>query len=384
MPLFHGTTFFTAMCSSVGTSGCFCLGRKFSARNFWKDVTESRSTRILYVGELCRFLLATPPGEYDRKHGCIVAMGNGLPQDIWMAFKNRFGVPEVREFYRSTEGLAKWDNRHLGRGPGVGKVGFAGPLRRMLEADQVIVRFDYDSEKPFRDPVTGFCIPARVNEPGEVIARIKSSATYPEYLGNPAATNEKILTDVFVRGDQWQRSGDLLVQERSGWVRFVDRVGDTFRWKGENVSASEVAAYISALPHVQDVIVAGKQLSGYDGQAGVAAIALEPSTPPGGVESLMRDLCANLRRRGLPLYALPRFVALTNTLLEVSATFKHTKQGVKALDWAPTEPGPTEKADGTSTMPGVARKYFLDVDAQEYRPLDSANWARIKSGTAKL
>jgi acyl-CoA synthetase (AMP-forming)/AMP-acid ligase II len=216
---------------------------------------------MLYVGELCRYLIATPPSPYDRAHKCIVATGNGLQKDVWIAFKRRFGVPEIREYYRSTEGLAKFDNRNRGTS-GAGKVGYSGLLRRAVEDDVFIVKFDYENERPHRDPKTGFCIPAVLGEAGEAIGRIRSMATYVDYLGNPEATEAKILRDVFKKGDMFQRSGDLLVQDPSGWVRFHDRIGETFRWKGENVSAGEISGFIRDMENVHDAIVVGKRLKG--------------------------------------------------------------------------------------------------------------------------
>jgi len=374
MPLFHGTTFFIGLCYSVGNSGCFCMARKFSARNFWKDVTESRATRILYVGELCRYLLATPPGEYDRQHRCMVAAGNGMQKDVWMAFKQRFAIPEVREFYRSTEGLVKFDHRHVGNASGAGKVAFIGVLKRRLEADQFIVKFDYDNEMPYRDPKTGFCVLASLDEPGEAISKIKTMATYTDYHGNKKATEAKILRDVFEKGDVYQRSGDLLAQERSGWVHFVDRIGDTFRWKGENVSAGEIRAFISDLPHVQDAVVVGKQLKGYDGQAGVAAVSLDVTSADVEVQ-FIKGLYENLKRKGVPAYAFPRLIAVTNELVAVGDTFKHAKQVVKGIDWKPNTDG-KEAANG--------RRYWLDIDAGAYRLLDARSWERIERGLAKL
>jgi acyl-CoA synthetase (AMP-forming)/AMP-acid ligase II len=261
MPLFHGTTFFTGLCYSVGTSGAFCVARKFSASRFWRDVTESRATRMLYVGELCRYLCASPPTPFDRAHRCIVATGNGLQKDVWTAFKKRFGAPEIREYYRSTEGVAKYDNRNRGSS-GVGKIGYSGLIRRTLEDDVFIVKFDYENERPLRDAKTGFCVLAALGEPGEAIGRIRSLATYTDYLNNREATEAKILRNVFQKGDIFQRSGDLLVQDRLGWVRFHDRIGETYRWKGENVSAGEVSGYICELDHVHDTILVGKKLTG--------------------------------------------------------------------------------------------------------------------------
>lgn len=377
MPLFHGTTFFTGLCYSVAQSGCFCVGRRFSARRFWSEVSECRATRILYVGELARFILATPPGPHDRAHSVLVAGGNGLQKDVWVEFQRRFNVPEVREFYRSTEGLVKFDNIHFRGRPGAGRVGYMGVLRKHVfdKGQQHIVRFDYETENPVRDPATGLCIVAERGEPGEAVARIRDMATYTDYHGNTEATQAKILRDVFEKGDVWQRSGDLLVQERDGWVKFVDRIGDTYRWMGENVSAGEVRGFISELPGVKDAVVVGRRLGAYDGQAGTALIVLDAEsekTGSGGTEAtFMARLFQDLRAKGVPRYALPRLVTVRDELVDVGDTFKHAKNVVKNIDWA----------DVDSKQ---ARKYYLDVQAERYKPLDRESWGSIEEGRAKL
>jgi acyl-CoA synthetase (AMP-forming)/AMP-acid ligase II len=379
MPLFHGTTFFGGFCYSLGNSGCFCLGRKFSARNYWKEVSESRATKILYVGELCRFLLATPPSNWDKKHSVMVAMGNGMQKDVWIEFQKRFDVKEVREFYRSTEGLVKFDNQHFRGRRGAGKVGYLGPLRKhFLDKNQYLVRFDYDTEQPIRDPKTGFCQVASKGEPGEAIARILNMATYTNYHNNTSATEQKLLRDVFEKGDVWQRSGDLLVQESDNWVKFVDRIGDTYRWMGENVSAGEIRGLISELPGVKDAVVVGKRLGKYDGQAGAAMIVLDP-TEKGAVDekSFMTNLWKNLRAKGVPRYAVPRLVMVRNELVDVGDTFKHAKMVVKNIAWG------TSGGDATAKT----RQYYLHMDGDKdpvFQPLDTAVWARIEEGKAKL
>lgn len=377
MPLFHGTTFFTGVCYSVGQSACFAIGRKFSARGFWKDAHESKATRILYVGELVRFLLATAPGTYDRKHNVLVAAGNGLQRDVWVDFQKRFNVPEVREFYRSTEGLVKFDNIHQKGRPGAGKVGYLGTLRKkVLEKDQWIVKFDYDTEQPIRDPKTGWCQIADRGEPGEAIARIKNMDTYTNYHENKEATEQKLLRDVFEKGDVWQRSGDLLVQERDNWVKFVDRIGDTYRWMGENVSAGEVRGYISELPGVKDTVVVGRRLNKYDGQAGTALIVLDPESEKQGAgqseKVFMTRLFKELRSKGVPRYAVPRLVLVRGDLVDVGDTFKHAKAVVKNIEWGVLDPS------------GATRQYYLDLESETFKPLDSDSWARIDSGKAKL
>ncbi|EXJ81210.1 hypothetical protein A1O3_07500 [Capronia epimyces CBS 606.96] len=444
MPLFHGTTFFTGLCYSAGNSGCFCMARRFSARNFWKDVHESRASRILYVGELCRFLLATPPSPYDRDHRVLVAAGNGLQKDVWIAFQQRFRVDEVREFYRSTEGMVKFDNVHRRGRPGAGKVGYMGTLRkRVLDKDQCIVKFDYESEMPVRDPTTGFCLVADRGEPGEAIARIHNMDTYTDYHANRPATEQKLLRDVFAKGDLWQRSGDLLVQGTDGWVKFVDRIGDTYRWMGENVSAGEVRGYISELPGVKDVVVVGRRLEKYDGQIGTALIVLDSggekdeddqrpkklvtelkSHPenqnrrrddPGQqqqeqgqqleleleleneketIATFMALLFHRLRAKGVPRYAVPRLVMVRAGLnpIDVGDTFKHAKTVVKNIHWGPDASvdasaggSASSSASASSTACQVdGRRYFLDLDDECFKPLDGHAWPRIEQGKAKL
>ncbi|KAI1610633.1 fatty-acyl-CoA synthase [Exophiala viscosa] len=376
MPVFHGTTFFTGLCYSAAQSGCFCVGRKFSARNFWKEVSECRATRVLYVGELVRFILATSPGQYDRAHNVLVAAGNGLQKDVWVDFQRRFNVKEIREFYRSTEGLVKFDNIHYRGRPGAGRVGYMGVLRKQVfdKGSQAIVRFDYDTENPVRDAETGFCVVAARGEPGEAIAKIRDMATYTNYHGNVEATENKLLRDVFEKGDVWQRSGDLLVQESNGWVKFVDRIGDTYRWMGENVSAGEVRGFISELPGVKDAVVVGRRLEKYDGQAGTALIVLDAADEKQGSGMtevvFMGRLFKELRGKGVPRYAVPRLVMVRDELVDVGDTFKHAKNVVKNIDWAGGD--------------GLGRKYYLDLQDERYKRLDPENWSSIEQGRAKL
>ncbi|KAJ5422327.1 AMP-dependent synthetase/ligase [Penicillium cf. griseofulvum] len=365
LPLFHGTAFFIGLCSAIGNGGTLCLGRKFSASRFWKEVHDSGATRILYIGELCRYLLGTPPSPYDQDHKCIVASGNGLRGEIWEKFRKRFNVPEIREFYRSTEGIAKFDNFGVGAW-GAGKIGFAGPIRRFVEDVTFIVKYDTDTDMPYRDPVTGFCVKAALGEEGEAIGRVRDRGTVIEYLGNKGATEEKLLRDVFQKGDLFQRTGDLVVQDESGWVRFQDRVGDTFRWKGENVSAGEIRDHICRIEGVHDAVVYGVKLNGYDGQAGAAGITLES---PSVETEFMLNLYKQLKKKGVPSYALPRLVRLTEKVA-TGVTFKQAKGDLAKKGWDPRQDW------------GGDVLYWLD--GTKYQKLEEQSWAQIESGKAKL
>ncbi|TVY47372.1 Fatty acid transporter protein [Lachnellula cervina] len=364
LPLFHGTAFFTALCYTLGTSSTFCLARKFSTSRFFKDVTESRATRILYVGELCRYLVHAAPSSYDRAHKCIVATGNGLRGEIWEKFRERYGIPEIREFYRSTEGLAKFDNMGFSAA-GAGNIGFAGVVRRYLEQDNFLLRVDPKTGAPYRDPRTGFCVRAKLGEPGEVIGRVKSRALLTEYLNNESATEEKILFDVFKKGDCYQKMGDLMIHDHTGWLRFHDRMGDSFRWKGENVSAGEVRDHLAKLPGILDAVVYGVKLASYDGQAGAAAITLDSNADG----PFMNRLYKQLKKTGLPGYAMPRLVRITPEI-ETNATFKKAKGDILKRSWNSNEKGDQDKL------------YWLN--GTRYQPLDGESWSAIEMGKAKL
>ncbi|KIW01363.1 hypothetical protein, variant 2 [Verruconis gallopava] len=367
LPLFHGTCFFTGLLYSAGNSGSFCLARKFSASGFSRSLVESGATRTLYVGELCRYLLKAAPSPHDRAHRCRVAVGNGLSNDVWLKFMERFGIEEIREFYRSTEGLAKFDNCSRGR-QGAGKVGFQGPIYRNFNRDTVLVRYDPDTEMPWRDPKTGFCVRAKIGEPGEAIGLVRNMDFYHEYLNNPKANEEKLLANVFKKGDLYQRMGDLLVNESSGWVSFRDRTGDTYRWNGENVSAGEVREHISRIPGVIDVTVYAVKLSGYDGQAGAAAITLATGYR-GQEDKFAEQLYPRLKKSGLTSYQLPRLVRFIEQI-EVNATFKHAKTVMMTRSWDPRKQTAGEHV------------YWLDGNA--YKRLDSQAWADICAAKARL
>ncbi|KAJ5558942.1 hypothetical protein N7535_009185 [Penicillium sp. DV-2018c] len=249
---------------------------------------------------------------------------------------------------------------------GAGKVGFSGPIRRFLEDDTFIVRYDTNTETPYRDPVTGFCVRARLGEEGEAIGRVRDRGLLIEYLGNARATKEKLLRDVFTKGDLFQRTGDLVVQDESGWVRFQDRVGDTFRWKGENVSAGEVRDHLCRIEGVHDAVVYGVKLNGYDGQAGAAGITLES---PAAETEVMSNLYKELKRKGVASYALPRLVRITEKVA-TGVTFKKAKGALAVKGWNPR------------TEHGGDILYWLDKS--RYRRLEDQDWKEIESGKAKI
>jgi len=234
-----------------------------------------------------------------------------------------------------------------------------------METDTFIVRTDPLTGEIHRDPKTGFCVIAKIGEPGEAIGRVKDRALLTEYLDDASATESKLLKDVFVKGDIYHRMGDLLCHNEDGWVVFHDRLGDTFRWKGENVSAGEVRDHIAKLPGVQDAVVYGVKLAGYDGQAGAASITLDSAAD----EEFMRTLFDGLRKTGLPLYAVPRLVRISKEI-ESNATFKKAKGDIAKKTWNENAKGNTDKL------------YWLN--GNKYERLDGPAWASIEGGKAKL
>jgi fatty-acyl-CoA synthase len=260
----------------------------------------------------------------------------------------------VLEFYGATEGNVSLLNFD-------GKTGAIGRIPPYLKNKfpVALVKFDLEAEEPVRGP-DGFCIPCAPNEAGEALGQIRDDLPNSRFEGyeNPEATKKKILRDVFEKGDAYFRTGDLLKQDEQGYYYFVDRIGDTYRWKGENVATSEVAEVLSVFPGMKEANVYGVQIPGADGRAGMAAIVIDPD------DLDVRELAKYLTDE-LPAYARPIFLRLRPEM-EVTGTFKHRK-----VDLVKEGFDPSTIADPL---------YVWDVEAQAYIPLDTHVYERIKSG----
>ena len=316
LPMYHSNG------GLIATGIAFCAGgscfvrERFSATEFWREAAARQCTIFVYIGELCRYLLNAPPTPEDRAHRLRLCVGNGLRPDIFTPFKNRFGIRDIVEFYAATEGNVAMFN--LDSHPGaVGRVpGWAAgrfPVR--------IVGFDVVQNAVKRDS-EGRCVVCGVDEVGEMIGEIsddpgKPAARFDGYADGKA-TESKILRDVFKPGDAWFRTGDLLRRDAAGYYFFVDRIGDTFRWKGENVSTTEVAETISQFPGVHEAIVYGVAVPGADGRAGMAALVVEDQ-PTFDLKGLRAYLTEKL-----PPYARPLFLRF-RPALEITGTFKQKK-----------------------------------------------------------
>ncbi|RUS32245.1 hypothetical protein BC938DRAFT_475960 [Jimgerdemannia flammicorona] len=345
-------------------TGCtVVLGEKFSNSHFWDECRENDVTVLIYIGEICRYLLATPPSPLDKQHKVRLAYGNGLRADIWNQFRDRFGIRMIGEFYASTEGTNSLFNPNNGEF-GSGAVGHRGSLIRSLIKDVCIIRVDPITEEPIRAP-NGFCIECEYNEPGELLLVNKKDAPleFQGYYKNSDATNKKIIKNVFKKGDVYFRTGDLLKLDPEGHFIFADRVGDTFRWKSENVSTAEVAEVLGTYPAIQEANVYGVELPGHDGRAGMAAITIKE-----GQKIDFKELAKFVTAK-LPRYAVPVFLRILPAM-ELTGTFKQRKVELRNEGVDP------EKISESDPI------YWLTNDG--YCPFGRQEWASIVAGKAKL
>jgi fatty-acyl-CoA synthase len=321
LPLFHSAGGMLGGSAFLAGIAIIIKG-KFSASAFFKDCATYGATVTQYIGELCRYLTATPPSEYDTKHKLRLAIGNGMRPDIWDEFQDRFHIPEVLEFYGATEGTGSTINfctRKEDRGA-VGRLGYF--LRR--QNGYKIVKFDVEKEELVRDPTTGYCIECEAGEAGELFTPISNSTPFDGYK-NPAATKKKIATNVFQEGDHYFRSGDLLSVDRRGYFYFVDRIGDTFRWKGENCSTTEVSECVSVYPGISECNAYGVLIpENMDGRAPMVAITPED----GDLSKLDLHGLAVYVNKELPPYAVPIFIRILPQIAQ-TATFKHQKVALR-------------------------------------------------------
>jgi fatty-acyl-CoA synthase len=358
LPLYHSVGGVVATGATLVGGGTVVLRERFSASNFWPDVVRERCTLFQYIGELCRYLVSSDPVPQELAHSLRLCCGNGLRGEVWEKFQTRFRIPQILEYYASTEGNFSLYNCE-------GKPGAIGRIPPFLKhrTPVEVVKFDLETQAPARD-AAGHCIVCVPNESGEAIGKMQSADTmqlsqFEGYADN-AATKKKILHDVFVEGDAWYRTGDLMYRDERGFFYFVDRVGDTFRWKGENVSAAEVTGVITSCPGVCDASVFGVQVPGADGRAGMAAIVAGPGFD---LQVLRNHLTARL-----PEYARPMFVRLVPAM-ELTETFKLRKQTLIADGFDPLYAGPV---------------YREDRSQGAYVVLDAADYARLQTGTMKL
>jgi len=340
MPLYHSTASILGFLPALETGSTFALGRKFSTKTFWQEVRESEATVIQYVGETCRYLLSVPPqfgpsGEnLDKENKVRMAFGNGLRPEVWNKFKERFGIDTIAEFYSATEAAGmglNYSRNHFSKGA----IGRNGTLLRLVFGPPAIVELDLETSTPVRD-ARGFCRKMPHGKPGELLFTLDANdieKKFQGYLNNAKANDSKVIKNVFKKGDAYFRTGDMVRYNPDGLLYFVDRIGDTYRWKSENVSTNEVAECISAHPSVQEVNVYGVELPHHDGRAGCAALVLteEPSL------QVLSSL-AECARKGLPRFAVPLFLRVTKSI-EATGTNKQQKHVLRSQGVDPAKAG---------------------------------------------
>jgi fatty-acyl-CoA synthase len=355
LPMYHSVGGVVAPGAALVAGASVVVRARFSARRFWDDVARWQCTVFQYIGELCRILVHEAPHPLERTHALRLACGNGLAAEVWEPFRARFGIGQILEFYAATEANFSLFNVE-GQAGALGRV----PPFFAHRLPIALVRHEVESGLPARDSA-GHCIPCATGEAGEALCRVAGAGAGAgqrfEGYTDAAASEAKVLRDVFAPGDLWYRSGDLMRRDAAGFYYFVDRIGDTFRWKGENVSTTEVAGVLCAAPGVLEALVYGVTVAGHDGRAGMAALLTDARFE---LDALWRHVEAALPRYARPLF-LRRLGAVDRT-----GTFKAGKQELAK--------------DGFD--PAVSSDPLLVADGErcEYVPLDGEIHARILQG----
>ena len=355
LPLYHGTGLMIGAGAAFATGASMFVRRRFSASAFLDEVRRHRCTCFIYVGELCRYLDNTPVRPDDHDSPLATMMGNGLRPDVWLRFKKRFGIKRITEFYGASEG----------------NVAFANLLNKdctigMTSSRVALVRYDVDADEIARD-AEGRCIEAAKGEPGLLLGHINPSAAFEGYT-DADATEKKVLRDVFETGDAWFNTGDLIREVEVGFslgyahYQFVDRIGDTFRWKSENVSTNEVSDIVSDFPGIEFCNVYGVEVPGADGRAGMAAISMAD----GGAEVDFAALAAHMQRE-LPPFARPVFVRVQSGMA-LTGTFKMVKGDLKR--------------EGYDIGAIADPVYVMKPGSADYERLDADYLATIRAGNA--
>jgi fatty-acyl-CoA synthase len=358
LPMYHSVGGVVATGATLVGGGTVVIRERFSASRFWQDIRAERCTIFQYIGELCRYLVASPDAEREAAgHTLRLACGNGLRADVWRAFQSRFGIPQILEYYAATEGTFSLYNCE-------GRVGAIGRIPPFLSHRYpvALIRSDPSSESPVRD-AQGRCIRCEPDEVGEAIGRIGASGAGTQFEGyaDREASGRKVLRDVFEPGDAWYRTGDLMRRDAQGYYYFVDRIGDTFRWKGENVSTSEVASVLATCRGVSEVAVYGVAVPGTEGRAGMAALVVGPQFD---LMAFRRELSDSL-----PDYARPVFLRLVGAL-DVTGTFKLRKQELAAQGFDPS------RTDDPL--------YFYSPLSARYESLGTQRHQRIVQGSERV
>jgi citronellyl-CoA synthetase len=351
LPLYHATGLCVCWGSAISGASGFAIRRKFSASQFWNDVRQYRATTLGYVGELCRYLVDQPPAADDSQHRVTKMIGNGLRPGAWREFKTRFGVKHICELYAASDGNIGFSNI----------LNFDNTVGFSLMSWQ-LAAYDHDSGLPIRD-AKGFMRKVSKGEQGLLLAKIDDKAPLDGYT-DPQKTAKVVLHDVFEKGDRYFNTGDLLRNIGFGHAQFVDRLGDTYRWKGENVSTTEVENILLQHPNICEAVAYGVEIRNTNGRAGMAAI-----TPAESLATLDFSELLAFAREQMPAYAVPLFLRV-KVKMETTGTFKYQKTRLKneAFDPGKTGDDPIYAwLPGTATYVQVNEQLLADIDSGKYR-----------------
>ncbi len=365
LPMYHSVGGVQAPGALLAAGGAVVIRPRFSAGRFWSDIARWDCTLFQYIGELGRYLLNTPRSPHETAHRLRMACGNGLAADVWEALQARFAIPQILEFYASTEGGVSLFNAE-GKPGAVGRV--PGYLAHRFSPALIVI--DPDTQEPLRD-AQGLCVRCAAHAVGEAIGRFSED---PAHLGSrfegyldKAASDRKLLRNVFAQGDAWVRTGDLMRRDEKGFFYFVDRVGDTFRWKGENVATCEVAEALCRFPRIASAAVYGVRVPGAEGRAGMAAVSHAEALD---LQALRHHLAEQLPSYARPVFLRLRHAAPLDPQLEMTGTFKYVKRALMQQGY-----NPAATADAL---------YFNSSDANAFVPLDEEMYARIQSGRLRI
>jgi fatty-acyl-CoA synthase len=350
LPLYHNNALTVSWSCTLAAGATFALDRKFSASKFWDRIRHFDATAFCYIGELLRYLLNRPASERDRDHRVRLIVGNGLRPEIWEQFERRFGIERIYEFYGASESNIAFINAF-----GVSQTAGFTPM------SFAIVEFDNDAEAPLRDK-KGWMKRVKKGGVGLLISEVTAKRPFDGYT-DPAAGEKKLLRDVFKKGDCWFNTGDLVRDQGMRHIQFVDRVGDTFRWKGENVATGEVEGVLAREDSIEHGAVYGVTVPGCDGRAGMAAITLKAGRELDGA-ALARTMTT-----ALPAYAVPLFLRIREQQ-DTTGTFKYRKIELKQEGFDP----------------GKVREplYVLTDRERGYEPLTAELFRRIADGALRL
>lgn len=359
LPMYHSVGGVSATGAMLVNGASVFISPRFSVSRLWNEIADGECTIFQYVGELCRYLLRSPPHPRENDHHLRLCCGNGLRADVWQPFKQRFRVPHVLEFYAATESNVSLYNCEE-------QVGAIGRVPAFLahRFPIALVRVDPETGEPRRS-LDGYCLRCEPNEPGEAIGKLPE---HPGSHGRPfegyvdqAASAGKVLRHVFTGNDAWYRTGDLLRMDELGFFYFVDRLGDTFRWKGENVATDEVVAVVRHYPGVTEAVVYGVEVPGSEGRAGMAAMAVDDNFDFPGFYRYLAER--------LPEYARPLFLRICKHI-PVTDTFKSLTSLLRREGFDPK--------DIRDPL------YVADRDARAFTPLTADLYADIRHGRTRL